>query len=168
MPPFYSRTANRTLIEGDNQICCAKEKAELFNEYFCSQSFIDDSSACLKTNISYFQTTIILSNIHVTEGEINYFLKNVDVSKACGFDGIGNRILKLCADGITSSFTSFVNYSLLSGRFPDKWKLANVIPIFKKEDRQSKLNYRPISLLTSLSQIIEKLYLLNCITLFWK
>jgi hypothetical protein len=66
-----------------------------------------------------------LSNIHVTEGaEINYRLKNVDVSKACGFDGIGNRILKRCADGITS----FVNYSLLSGRFPDKWSRAQPPP----------------------------------------
>jgi hypothetical protein len=45
----------------------------------------------------------------------------------------------------------------LSGCFPDKWKLANVIPIFKKEDRQSKWKYRPISLLASLSKMVEKI-----------
>ena len=70
----------------------AEEKAELFNKYFCSQSFIDDSCACLPTNISYFQTTIILSNIHVTEGKINYFLKNVDVSVKLVVLWFGNRI----------------------------------------------------------------------------
>jgi hypothetical protein len=37
------------------------------------------------------------------------------------------------------------------------WKFANVIPIFKKNDRQDKLNYRPVSLLTCLSKICEKI-----------
>ena len=93
----------------------------------------------------------------MSEHEINNLLKSVDVCKACGCDGISNKILKLCADGITSSFTDIVNLSLLSGSYPDQWKLANVIPIFKKDDRQSKLNYRPVSLLDSLSEIAEKI-----------
>ena len=46
---------------------------------------------------------------------------------------------------------------MLYGSFPNQWKLANVIPIFKKDDRQSKLNYRPVSLLVSLSKIAEKI-----------
>ncbi len=74
------------------------------------------------------------------------------IIKACGYDGIGNKILK-----ITTSFTSIVNLSLHSRIFHDQWKLANVIPIFKKDDRQSKLNYRPVSLLDSLSKIVEKI-----------
>jgi hypothetical protein len=45
----------------------------------------------------------------------------------------------------------------LSGSFSDQWKLANVIPIFKKDDRQSKLKYRRVSLLDSLSKIVEKI-----------
>ena len=84
-------------------------------------------------------------------------LKSVGVGKACGFDGIGNRILKLCANGISSSFAGLVNHSFLSGKFPDNWKLANVIPTFKKDDRQSKLNYRPVSLPVSLFKIVEKI-----------
>ena len=43
------------------------------------------------------------------------------------------------------------------GKFPDAWKLANITPIFKKDDRQSKVNYRPVSLLDSLSKITEKI-----------
>ena len=146
-----------TLIEGARYICCSKEKSELFNDYFYAQNLIDDSCAILPSNISYFQTTITLSNIYASEREINNLLKSVDTSKACGCDGIGNKILKLCANGITTSFTSIVNLSLLSGSFPDQWKLANVIPIFKKGDRQSKLNYRPVSLLDLLSKIFEKI-----------
>ena len=41
--------------------------------------------------------------------------------------------------------------------FPCQWKFSNVIPLFKKDDRQSKLNYRPVSLLCSLSKILEKI-----------
>jgi hypothetical protein len=45
----------------------------------------------------------------------------------------------------------------LQGVYPSLWKFANVIPIFKKDDRQSKVNYRPVSLLAYLSKISEKI-----------
>jgi hypothetical protein len=67
---------------------------------------VDDSCASLPTN--NIQVTVTLSLIQTSEEEFNNLLKNVDVGKACGFDGIGNNILKLCANGISKSFTSFV------------------------------------------------------------
>lgn len=68
--------------------------------------------------------------------------------------------MKICANGITKSFTRLVNLLLPYGSFS---KLANDIPIFKKDDRQLKkddrqLNYRPVSLLVPLSKIAERLY----------
>ena len=45
----------------------------------------------------------------------------------------------------------------MQGVYPSLWKFANVIPIFKKDDRQSKVNYRPVSLLAYLSKISEKI-----------
>ena len=98
-----------------------------------------------------------MSNVFTTEREVYNLLKTVDVCKACGPDGIGNRILKLCSGGIASSFSKLVNISLSSGVFPCQWKFANVIPLFKKDNRQCKLNYRPVSLLCSLSKILEKI-----------
>ena len=141
-----------TLVDSAKLISDAKEKSEVFNEYFCSQSKIDDGSASLQREIIYFQNDVSLSNVPTTESEVLDLLKSV--GKACGPDGIGNRIPKLCADGISSSFS---NLSLSEGKFPDAWKLANVTPIFKKDDRQSKVNYRPVSLLDSLSKITEKI-----------
>jgi hypothetical protein len=143
-------------MEGPNIISDAKEKAEVLNDYFCSQSTID-GAATIPNDIISFQSSVILSNVIATEYEINSLLRGVDIRKACGPDGISNRIIKICADGITSAFAYLVNLSLSSGVFPEQWKAANVIPLFKtKVDRESKLNYRPISLLDSLSKIIER------------
>ena len=64
--------------------------------------------------------------------------------------------LKICRFGIAESFTKLINFSFLKGEYPSEWKKANVSPIYKKEDRQCKVNYRPISLLPSLSKITEK------------
>ena len=82
-------------------------------------------------------------------------MKSVDISKACGVDGVGNNLIRLSADGISVSFSPFINLSLSSGVFPDAWKFANVTSIFKKDDRQLKENYCPVSLLPSLSNINE-------------
>ena len=49
-----------------------------------------------------------------------------------------------------------INTSFRLGQYPSAWKLANVLPLFKKDDRQLKTNYRPVSLLPSLSKICEK------------
>ena len=49
-------------------------------------------------------------------------------------------------------FSDFVNLSLQSGVFPDDWKQANVTPIFKKDDRQLKSNYRPVSYLSKITE----------------
>ena len=56
-----------------------------------------------------------------------------------------------------SSLSRIFNISLANGFFPTIWKLANVIPIFIKNNRQLESNYRPVSLLTSLSKILEKI-----------
>ena len=67
-------------------------------------------------------------------------------------------IINICADDLSRAFAKLVNisYSVHVGFSGGNWKFANFIPIFKKYDRQSKLNYRPISLLDSFSKITEK------------
>ena len=83
-------------------------------------------------------------------------MQNVDVTKASGCDGFGNRIIKLCAEGLCPSFTTLINRSFVLGKYPSQWKLANIIPLYKKENRHFKTNYRPVSLLPCLSKLCEK------------
>ena len=64
------------------------------------------------------------------EREVHDLLKTVDVAKACGPDGIGYHILKLCSGGIASSFSKLLNISLSSGVFPSQWKFVNVSLLF--------------------------------------
>ena len=65
----------------------------------------------------------------------------------------------MCSDGFHVYFTRFINISFLLGQFPSEWKLANVIPIFKNDNRQLKVNYCPVSLLASSSKICESGFL---------
>ena len=76
--------------------------------------------------------------------------------KSASCDNISGILLKFCATAITKPLTAIINQSLLNGIFPDKLKLAKVIPIYKKVDVHDLNNYRPISLLRTLSKIFER------------
>ena len=97
--------------------------------------------------IQPYQTQRFLSSIIATEEQVLELMKGVDISKACGYDGVGNKIIKLCSEGFHVYFTHFINLSLSLGQYPSEWKLANVIPLFQNDNRQLKVNYRPVSLL---------------------
>ena len=83
-------------------------------------------------------------------------LKQLDINKATGSDEIPVRLLKETADQIAPSLTMLFNKSLRLGIFPEDWKLANIVPIFKKGKRDFVENYRPISLLPVISKVLER------------
>ena len=66
-------------------------------------------------------------------------------------------MLKLCPKEVSIPLSIIFQRSVSSGKFPDSWKLANVQPIHKKNNRQTKSNYRPISLLPLCGKILEKI-----------
>ena len=98
-----------------------------------------------------------LSSIVATEHNAYTFLSNANVAKASGYDGIGNKILKLSKEGLHKPLTRLINLSLTLGQYPSCWEMANVLPLFKKDNRQVKSNYRPVSLLPCISKLCEKI-----------
>ena len=82
-------------------------------------------------------------------------IKNVKLSNSKGHDGISSDLLKLLGNAISKSITLIINQSLRTGIFPDKLKIAKVIPIFKKDSKKLIKNYRPISVLPVISKIFE-------------
>ena len=84
-------------------------------------------------------------------------LQRLDGFKATGLDAIPSRFLRDAAEIITPSITHIVNKSIELGQFPNDLKIARVIPLYKKGSKQDLGNYRPVSILSSLSKIIEKI-----------
>jgi len=89
--------------------------------------------------------------------ETEKIIKSLKSKNTGGYDEISTRILKLSTPYIISPLTYICNAVLNTGTFPDRLKYAIIKPIFKKGDDQDITNYRPISLLTSFSKVIEKL-----------
>jgi len=93
----------------------------------------------------------------VTANEIKNIIKSLKLKNSHGYDEIPPRILKISLLFITSPLIYLCNKAMSSGIFPTWLKISQVIPIFKKGDKDKLTNYRPISLLTSFSKIFEKL-----------
>ena len=80
-----------------------------------------------------------------TKEEINFIMKKIDPSKYCGPDKIPTKIAKMCADILDGTFASLINDMVSKNGFPTNAKNANVPPIYKKDGRSNKINYRPVS-----------------------
>jgi len=94
---------------------------------------------------------------YATTCEINKTVKSLKTKNLYGYDEIPIKILKLSAPFIISPLTYNCNKSLSSGVFPERLKYAIIKPVYKKGDKLLTANYRPISLLTFFSKILEKL-----------
>ena len=125
--------------------------SSMSNNYFTSVfSEVDLPAAATRSNPA------TLYNITVSVAEVESVLANLDTTKATGPDKISARLLKETAPVISTSLCSLYNKSLNQGVFPQEWKIANIVPAYKKGDKEYVENYRPISLLCIVLKVFER------------
>ena len=73
------------------------------------------------------------------------------------YDGISNKLLKLTKNILSKPLTLIINQMITTGIFPDSFKKSKIISIFKKGDQSLLINYRPISLLPTISKVFERI-----------
>ena len=93
---------------------------------------------------------------HVTEKFVYKELCSLNISKITGLDGILARFLEDAAPILKVPVTFLINLSISEGEVPDELKMAKVKPLLKKNDRLKPENYRPVSILSIVSKVLEK------------
>ena len=133
------------------------QQAETFNRYFTDKSNVINPGSSPPTLVN-IPTNGAFDTLDTTPYEIGPYIKSLKSSNysPCGISATfikeaysytGSKITKLISDLLNKIFHS--------GVYPKIWKLANITPIFKSKQKSDKTNYRPISILPTLSKITE-------------
>ena len=137
------------------------EIANSFNKYFTDIGI--NLAENIETNDEiHFNDFLDSPNLNVlnfelvTELDISKVIKNLKPKSSYGVDNISTKFLKQIANIIIPVLTLTVNQSIATGIFPDRMKMAKVIPIYKKNDESLFENYRPVSVLPSISKVFER------------
>ena len=135
--------------------------ANAFNNFFVNVGPNTGRSIPIsfKKPATYLKNRIPLDFIisHTSDDEILKIILSLDESKSTGPSSISVRLLKTAAPYIILPLCKLINISFHTGVFPDSIKVAKVVPTFKSGSSQDINNYRPISLLSVFSKIIEKI-----------
>ena len=94
----------------------------------------------------------------VSQAAVHKELTNLKRKKATGIDNLPPGMLKDAASILAKPITYVINLSLKSGIVPTDWKVAKLIPLHKSGSHSTIDNYRPISVLPTLSKILEKMF----------
>lgn len=93
----------------------------------------------------------------VQKKEIDQIISKLSYKKAPGEDGLDNRLIKDSGDAVSTLLQHLFNLCISTCKIPNAWKTAKVSALHKKGDTRDPTNYRPISLLSTVSKIFEKL-----------
>lgn len=173
--PFLSKKAvgggNEVILSEEDKIVSDQpEVCSIFNKYFVNVAKdIGKESDQYKDDFSdHPSIEKILENTYESTSEKNFSFKPVeekyvhkiitklDVKKATGADNISAKLLKSCAVSISRPITNLVNTAFSKSQFPAGIKVAQVLPLYKKKDPLNKENYRPVSILPTISKIFER------------
>ena len=162
---FWSNLKNFAFLSAkglpsDND--CIRDRADEFNQHFASvgprvaaeAQRAAAPSSCGPRPSRVCSSALILHP--VTLPELSNAIKRMSSSKAIGVDGVPLLAVKKCFAVIGPHLLNIVNNSITTCIFPSAWKIARVVPVHKSGNKTDLNNFRPISILSVLSKITEK------------
>ena len=152
-----SLDVNGTKITEKNQI--ANEFASFFSSI--GVEYVKKINQSPGFDLSYYLDKMSANNnsifLHVvTNTEVENIIKNLKPKGSSGYDGISNKLLKEIYVPIIKPLCEIFNKSLTEECFPERMKSADVVPLHKNKSKFDKNNFRPISLLLTISKLLEK------------
>ena len=174
--PFISDKGNRadadiTINHGEAIVKDQSKVSEIFADYFATIAdhikSVDADLTDLKDFTNHPSVQAIKNKMEdtsetfefqpVNRMQVKTALESLDTNKATGHDGIPAKILKAGAQELSLPLTTLFNSCIRKAQWPSDWKKGDWIPVFKKEDKQAKENYRPVTVLTCASKVLERL-----------
>ena len=136
--------------------------ANKFNNFFTNIGpSLAKNIPCSQTDYRKFLTG---SHVHsfflrpTSVAEVSSIVSSMKNSFSEGVDNISILPLKESIDLLAAPLAYICNSSFSKGKFPDKLKIAKILPVYKSDDKSSFTNYRPISILPCFSKVLEKLF----------
>ena len=134
-----------------------------FNDFFSTigENYASKHHCTQKESNDLLQN--IVQNTHslflepCTIEEVKRVIMNLPQKTSSGYDNISNILLKKLSASLLSPLNIIFNKSLSEGKFPETMKKADIVPLYKSKDEHECTNYRPISLLPTLSKLLEKI-----------
>ena len=131
----------------------ARDKAEIFCQTFAEKCRLQDAEDQAPDVGS--TTTKFFDRIIFKPKDVRKLLQHLKLDKATGPDLIPTRVLKECSAELASPLCRLFDLCYSHGVFPSQWKTASVTPIHKRDSKSDPTMYRPISLLSNISKIME-------------
>ena len=150
-----SKSRVDALLDNGALVCDDEGKASVLNNFFSSVFTIEDV-VNIPVPVHVFDGPV-LEDVDVSADVIAGKLGNLKPCSAPGPDGLHPRILREVAEPLSVQLSRVFRQSLDSGRLPAEWKSGDIVPIFKKGDKQSPGNYRPVSLTCVMCKVMESI-----------
>ena len=144
------------LCSDGSTVCSDAEKATIFNEYFSSVFTVEDTTTTIPTVHSVCSPPVI-DSIDITPEVVLNKITNLQSGKSSRPDGWPVQIIKSMGEAISVPLSIIFNKSFNSGILPEDWKCAHITPIHKKGARNLVSNYRPVSLTSIFSKLMESI-----------
>ena len=149
---FFIESIEKLKIEpftksGPNDKTTSKSISEIIDQYNLHPS--------IKKIREYYDVKEVFHFHNMTSQEFKQKINNLDTKKAIAPNDIPTKVLILSNEIVSDYLTAIYNRSENVKNFPESLKLANIIPVHKKGDTNKLKNYRPVSLLPTISKLFE-------------